>query len=160
MRTRSGVAAPKQRNTEAEKGTVKEGKSAAEIWPDEPAKARQKDADARWTLKFATAKLTADGKPQVDIAIPSFGYKSSLSTSEPLLHPQAQGHRCCSLPRSDGPRCGDERQHRLRRMGRYRLSQPATRKARAAEQVSRIHRSKPRGGPIPEVTAMANAVKS
>jgi IS5 family transposase len=49
------VAAPKQRNTEAERMAVKEGKSAAEIWPDEPAKARQKDTDARWTLKFAKA---------------------------------------------------------------------------------------------------------
>lgn len=41
------VAAPKQRNAEAKKAAVKEGKSAAEIWPDESAKARQKDTDAR-----------------------------------------------------------------------------------------------------------------
>ncbi len=73
------VAAPKQRNTDAEKAAVKAGKSAAEIWPDEPAKSRQKDTDARWTLKFAKARPTADGKPQPDIAIPSFGYKSSIS---------------------------------------------------------------------------------
>lgn len=73
------VAAPKQRNTEAEKAAVKAGRSAAEIWPDEPARARQKDVDARWTLKFAKARPTADGKPQPDIAIPSFGYKSSIS---------------------------------------------------------------------------------
>ncbi|RSY00536.1 IS5/IS1182 family transposase, partial [Sphingomonas koreensis] len=73
------VAAPKQRNTEAERVAVKEGKSAAQIWPDEPAKARQKDTDARWTLKFAKARPTADGRPQADIAIPSFGYKSSIA---------------------------------------------------------------------------------
>ena len=41
------VAAPKQRNTAAEKALIKEGKSAAEIWPDQPAKAAQKDVDAR-----------------------------------------------------------------------------------------------------------------
>jgi IS5 family transposase len=35
------VAAPKQRNTQAEKAAIKEGKTAGEIWPDEPAKARQ-----------------------------------------------------------------------------------------------------------------------
>lgn len=47
------VAAPKQRNTAAEKDAINSGKSAAEIWPDQPAKAAQKDTDARWTLKFA-----------------------------------------------------------------------------------------------------------
>ena len=47
------VAAPKQRNTAAEKEAIKAGKSAAEIWPEIPAKAAQKDTDARWTLKFA-----------------------------------------------------------------------------------------------------------
>lgn len=41
------VAAPKQRNTDAEKEAVKAGKSAEEIWPDEPNKAAQKDVDAR-----------------------------------------------------------------------------------------------------------------
>ena len=44
-------------------------------------KAAQKDTDARWTLKFAKARSTADGRPQPDIAIPSFGYKSSISIS-------------------------------------------------------------------------------
>lgn len=36
------VAAPNQRNSEAERAAVKEGKSAAGIWPDKPAKAQQK----------------------------------------------------------------------------------------------------------------------
>jgi len=35
------------------------GQAASEIWPDEPAKARQKDTDARWTLKFAKARPMA-----------------------------------------------------------------------------------------------------
>ena len=73
------VAAPKQRNTETKKAAVKEGQSATEIWPDKSAKARQKDTDARWTLKFAKARPIADGRRQPDIAIPSFGYKSSVS---------------------------------------------------------------------------------
>lgn len=75
------VAAPRQRNTGAEKAAVKEGKSAAEIWPDEPARARQKDTDARWTLKFAKARPSADGKPPPDIAIPSFGRAPSRSAA-------------------------------------------------------------------------------
>ena len=73
------VAAPKQRNTGAEKEAIKAGKSAAEIWPDQPAKAAQKDTDARWTLKFAKARVLPDGRPGIDIAIPSFGYKSSIA---------------------------------------------------------------------------------
>jgi len=69
------VAAPKQRNTADEKAAIKAGKTAGEIWPDEPARAAQKDTDARWTLKFAKARPMPDGKPGIDIAIPSFGYK-------------------------------------------------------------------------------------
>ena len=41
------VAAPRQRNNDGEKAAIKDGKSAAEIWPDQPAKARQKDPHAR-----------------------------------------------------------------------------------------------------------------
>jgi IS5 family transposase len=73
------VAAPRQRNTEAEKARIKAGEKAAAIWPDKPAKACQKDTDARWTVKFSKAKPAADGKPQLDIAIPTFGYKSHIS---------------------------------------------------------------------------------
>jgi len=36
------VAAPKQRNTEAEKSAIKAGKTAAEIWPGEPARLRRR----------------------------------------------------------------------------------------------------------------------
>lgn len=119
------VAAPKQRNTEAEKAAVKAGRRAAEIWPDEPAKARQKDVDARWTLKFAKARPTADGKPQPDIAIPSFGVQKQYFDLPGLrLHPQGQGHRWCALRRSHAARRGDQRQHRIGRLGRHRLSQP------------------------------------
>ena len=63
----------------AEKEAIKAGKSAAEIWPDQPAKAAQKDTDARWTLKFAKSRPLPGGKPGIDIAIPSFGYKSSIA---------------------------------------------------------------------------------
>src|SRR5262245_2425877 len=49
------VAAPKQRNTEAEKKAIKEGR-IPEDWKAKPAKLRQKDRDARWTVKFTKAK--------------------------------------------------------------------------------------------------------
>lgn len=56
------VAAPRQRNPEAEKVRIKAGEGADEIWPDKPAKARQKDVDARWTMKFSKAKPAADAQ--------------------------------------------------------------------------------------------------
>jgi transposase, IS5 family len=67
------IAAPKQRNSDEEKRQVKDGKSAAQIWPENPAKARQKDTSARWTVQFGKARLREDGRPMPNIAIPSFG---------------------------------------------------------------------------------------
>jgi len=65
------VAAPKQRNTDAEKADIKAGK-VPDAWKEKPAKLRQKDRDARWTVKFAKAKVAEDGKTkQRDIAIPA-----------------------------------------------------------------------------------------
>lgn len=72
------VAAPEQRNTAAEQA-IKAGKTAAEIWPDQPAKAPHKDTKARWMLKFVKGRPLPGGKPGIDIAIPSFGYKSSIT---------------------------------------------------------------------------------
>lgn len=74
------VPTPKQRNTEGEKEAIKEGKSAREIWPDEPAKAAQKYVDARWTLKIGgKVRHRPDGTPLPMIATPVFGYKSHIS---------------------------------------------------------------------------------
>ena len=51
-----------------------------EEWKHRPAKLRQKDRDARWTVKFSKAKAPEDGKKkQRDIAIPAFGYKDHAS---------------------------------------------------------------------------------
>ena len=72
------VAAPRQRNTDEEKAAIKAGKAAAEIWPDRPAKAAQKDTDARWTVKTSKAKVEADGTIKRDLAIPELGYKSHI----------------------------------------------------------------------------------
>ena len=35
--------------------------------------------DARWTVKFAKARIAANGKSQTDIAIPSFGDKNHIA---------------------------------------------------------------------------------
>ena len=72
------VAAPKQRNTEAEKADIKAGR-IPDAWQHKPAKLRQKDRDARWTLVFGRAREREDGTRHADIAIPVFGYKSHAS---------------------------------------------------------------------------------
>ena len=48
------VATPKQRNTEGENADIKAG-GIPEAWREKPAKLRQKDRDARWTVKFSKA---------------------------------------------------------------------------------------------------------
>ncbi len=64
------IPAPKQRNTEDEKAANKAGKSAAEIWPDEPNKAREKDTNARRTLKIGgKVRYRPDGTPLPMIAV-------------------------------------------------------------------------------------------
>ena len=72
------VSAPKQRNTSDEKQDVKADR-IPEDWKNNPAKLRQKDMDARWTVQFGKARVRDDGKPQPDIAIPTFGYKAHTS---------------------------------------------------------------------------------
>jgi hypothetical protein len=39
---------------------------------------RQQDRDARWTVKFTTAKPADNGAKRIDIAIPVFGYKNHI----------------------------------------------------------------------------------
>ena len=73
------VAAPKQRNSNAEKNDLREGLIPQE-WQDKPSRLSHKDRHARWTLKFTKAKLQDDGTiPATDLAIPFFGYKSHIS---------------------------------------------------------------------------------
>ena len=73
------VSAPKQRNSKAEKQALKEGR-IPDGWAEKPAKLRQKDRDARWTVKYTKAKPREDGSlPAVDLAIPLFGYQNHIS---------------------------------------------------------------------------------
>lgn len=156
------VAAPKQRNTAPEKDAIKAGKSAAEIWPDKPARAAQKDTDARWTLKFAKGRPAADGRPQIDIAIPSFGYKSSVSICRTFGF-----IRKCKV--TDGARfdgrmlrdvvTSDNTASDVWADTAYR-SQANEAWLKRQSRVSRIHRKKPRGKPMPDHVRRGNATKS
>lgn len=150
------VAAPKQRNTMPQKDAIKAGKSAAEIWPDQPASAAQKDTDARWTFKFAKARAMLDGRPGIDIAIPSFGYKSSIAIC--WGYGFIRSAKVTDDARFDG------------RMLRYVVTTDNTAsdvwadtayRSRSNEawlkSISCVHRKKPRGKPMPARTAHANA---
>jgi IS5 family transposase len=156
------VAAPKQRNTQAEKDAIKAGARAAEVWPEAPAKAAQKDTDARWTVKFAKAKPTTGGKPGIDIAIPSFGYKSSVSICRTFGF--IRKCKVTDAARFDGKMLKDvvtkdNTASDVWADTAYR-SQANERWLKRQGRVSRIHRRKPRGKPMPERTARANAAKS
>jgi IS5 family transposase len=156
------VAAPKQRNTAAEKAAIKEGKSAREIWPAQPAKAAQKDIDARWTLKFAKARPLPSGKPGVDIAIPSFGYKSSIAICRRFGF--IRRGKVTDGARFDGRMLrdvvtSDNTASDVWADTAYR-SRSNEAWLKTIGRVSRIHRKKPAGKPMPTRTARANAGKS
>jgi len=88
------IAAPKQPNSEGEKRDIKEGRIPAQ-WAKKPAKLRQKDRDARWTVKYTKAKPHPEGMPRVDLAVPAFGYKNHLGIDRRhrlIRNPELGGH--------------------------------------------------------------------
>jgi IS5 family transposase len=62
--------------THEEKQALRDGR-IPEDWKNKPAKLAQKDCDARWTIKYTKAKPKEDGVPQIDLAIPAFGYRTT-----------------------------------------------------------------------------------
>jgi IS5 family transposase len=140
------VPAPVQRNTPEENEAIKRGRTP-EGWEENPAKARQKDADARWTKK--------NGKSH-------FGYKNHLNVDvkHKLIRvwevTDASVHDSVMLPvlldddntsadvYGDSAFRGEEIERRLREEG-YR---------------SRIHRKAARGRPLSEREKKGNKSKS
>lgn len=157
------VAAPRQRNAEGEKTAIRAGKRAAEIWPEKPAKARQKDVDARWTLKVTKAKPAEDGKRRVDIAIPVFGYQSHVSIDR--RHGIIRRGQVTDAAAHDGARLR-EGLIAQRTTASDVWADSASRSAENERflarigKVSRIHHRKPKGRPMAKHTARANARKS
>ena len=90
------VPAPKQRNTEAEKTAIKEGR-VPEAWKGKPAKLRQKDRDARWSVKYSKAKVKdgADPRRSNQSTLPSrclATKTTSASTGRIMRKPASEGH--------------------------------------------------------------------
>jgi transposase, IS5 family len=155
------VAAPKQRNSKAEKQAIKEGR-VPNGWQEKPAKLRQKDRDARWTVRFTKAKPREDGPPQVDLAIPQFGYQNHLSADR--RHRLIRRWRVTDAAAHAGARLGE-----LLDPGNTASEVWADTAYRSKKNeellqerllVSRIHRKKPADKAMPARTARANARKS
>jgi transposase, IS5 family len=157
------VPAPKQRNSDDEKQAIKDGKTAEEIWPDEPNKAAQKDTDARWTLKIGgKIRYRPDGTPLPQIALPVFGYKSHISIDRKFGFIRAG--TVTSAADADGRQLKlvIDKQNTAADVwadSAYR-SQKNEKWLEANMLKSQIHRRKPVGKSMPEATAKANAKKS
>jgi transposase, IS5 family len=156
------VAAPKQRNTDGEKRDIKEGRIPPAEWADKPAKLRQKDRDARWTVKYTKAKPDADGMPRIDLAIPAFGYKNHIGIDR--RHGLIRRWTVTDAARHDGallPELIDTDNTTGKVWADTAYRSKANERFLAGRLMrSQIHQKKPRGRPMPRRTARANARKS
>src|SRR5665213_156034 len=156
------VAAPKQRNTIEEKKAIREGR-IPEDWQKNPARLAQKDRDARWTVKYTKAKPREDGSmPPVDLAIPAFGYKNHVSIDR--VFGLIRNWTATNAAAHDGARLEDvlDRGNTGGEVWADTAYRSEKNEAMLSRRrlVSRIHRKKPKGKPMPERTRIANARKS
>ncbi|GAD09087.1 transposase and inactivated derivatives [Gluconobacter frateurii NBRC 103465] len=157
------VAAPKQRNTNAEKADRRAGR-IPEDWQDKPARLSHKDRHARWTLKFTKAKRQDDEAiPATDLAIPFFGYKSHISIDRKFR--LIRKWKRPDAAASDGARL---REGLLDKTNMASTVWPdMAYRSKANEDfmgkegfVSKVHRKKPNLKPMPRHTQKSNAGKS
>lgn len=157
------IAAPKQRNTEEEKKDLKEGR-IPEDWKARPAKLRQKDRDARWTVKFSKAKERPDGtKPPVDIAIPTFGYQNHIAIDRRFK--LIRKWQATDAAAYEGARLREGLLDKTNTAGAVYADTAYRSKANEAFMaqngfVSRVHFKKPKGHPMARRMAIANGRKS
>ena len=157
------IAAPRQRNSGDEKNAIKEGRIPDE-WKEKPAKLRQKDRDARWTVKFTKAKPRENGSsPPVDLAIPVFGYQNHVSID--------RGFGFIRKWSTTDAAAYEGRQLREGLLDKTNTASgiwadTAYRSAANEEflakngLVSHVHRKKPKGRAMPEAMRRTNAAKS
>ena len=155
------VAAPKQRNTDAEKTAIREGR-IPDGWEEQPAKLAQKDRDARWTIKYTKAKPKDDSPHRVDLAIPAFGYKNHIAIDR--AHGLIRTWTATHAAAYDGARLEEvlDRTNTASDVWADTAYRSAKNEAMLTRRglYSRIHRKKPKGKPMPERTRIANAQKS
>jgi hypothetical protein len=144
------VAAPKQRNTDGEKHDIKQGRISA-AWVRKPAKLRQKDRDARWTVKYTKARPSEDGAPRVDLAVPAFGHKNHLGIDR--RHRLIRRRTVTDAVHHDGallPELVDTSNTASDVWADTAYRSQANEKFLAGRVLrSQIHRKKPKGKPMP-----------
>jgi len=155
------VAAPRQKLSDDEKATMRGGGTPAD-WS--APKRRQKDVDARWTLKRGRSKRSdaSEMKAGVQIAVPMFGYKNHAGIDRAhgfirrwtVTHAAAHDSRpfeaLLDPKNTASPVWADTA---------YRSQKNEAAMARRG-LVSMVHFRKPRGKPLPERHAKANAARS
>ena len=157
------VAAPRQRNTAAEKVEIKAGRIPDE-WKARPAKLRHKDRNARWTVKFTKAKPARDGTlPAVDIAIPTFGYQSHVGIDRGFG--LIRTWKATDAAAYEGRVLREGLLDKTNTAGAVWADTAYRSKANEALMaasgfVSRVHRKKPPGRPMSANVARANGRKS
>jgi len=157
------IAAPRQRNAEDEKKAIKDGR-VPDDWKEKPAKLRHKDRDARWTVKFTKAKPREDGStPPVDLAIPVFGYQNHISIDRGFGF--IRKWSATDAAAYEGRRL---REGLLDKTNTASVVWADTAYRSAANEefmakngfVSRVHRKKPIGRPMPAAIRRTNNAKS
>lgn len=159
------VPAPKQRNTEAEKAAIKEGR-LPEHWKEKPAKLRQKDRDARWSVQYTKAKVKEGADPKafkpVDLAIPMFGYKHHIGIDR--AHGLIRTWDASAANAHDGARLPVLISKANSASGVWADTAYRSKKNEAflakGMFTSNIHQKKPPRRPMPERVAKANAKRS
>jgi IS5 family transposase len=155
------VAAPKQRNTEFERTAIKAGQ-IPKGWAEKLTKLRQKDRDARWTVKFSKARPREDGAPQVDLAVPAFGYKNHVAIDH--RHGLIRRWTASHAASHDGARLAEvvDADNTAGDVWADTAYRSAKNEAWLAARglVSRIHRKKPPDRPMAVRTRRANARRS
>jgi transposase, IS5 family len=160
------IAAPRQHLTDEEKALIRQGKAADEIWPDAPAKAAQKDIDARWTMKRGSLKRSEAGEARApvpaQIMVPMFGYKNhaGIDRTFGFIRKWAVTHAA----RHDSGAFGDvlDTENIAQSVWADTAYRSAKNEAaiRRARLKSMIHFRKPKGKPIDNRRQRANASRS
>jgi hypothetical protein len=141
-----------------------QGRAHPDDWKDKPAKLRQKDRDARWTVKYTKAKPREDGStPPVDLAIPVFGDQNHISLDRGFGF--IRKWSATDAAAYEGRRLRDGLLDKTNTASSV-WADTAYRSAANEEFmerngfVSHVHRKRPKGRPMPEAIRRANNAKS
>src|SRR5579863_4315070 len=153
---RPSSATPTARNATSRRAAFRRNGRA------KPAKLRQKDRDARWTVKYTKAKPSADGMPRVDLAIPAFGYKNHIGIDR--WHGLIRTWTTTDASRHDGAVLPEliDRNNTAGDVWADTAYRSQANEKYLADRLfrSQIHRKKPKGKPMPRRIARANNRKS